>query len=105
MVKLVLSRKYPFVSLADLALRREFEALRHDNEELRARIVIAQQEKAVAQGQAEKLRREKERLRSRIASLKQSAESQRRVQEVIQAKIQALREENETLSARIARGD
>ena len=97
MVKLLFSRKYPFVSLADVGLRKQVDVLRRDNEELRARVIAAQQEKAVALQQAELLRKEKERLRQKITAQKQSAESQRKVQEVMQAKIQTLREELERL--------
>jgi chromosome segregation ATPase len=104
MVKLALSRKYPFLSLTDIGLRRQVDRLRVENDDLRARIVSAQQEKAVAQQQSEQLRKEKERLRLRVASLKQAAEAERKVHELLQAKIQALREENEELGKEGARG-
>ena len=73
MVKLQITRKPPFLRLADVGLQRQVDLLRKENEQLRARIVDAQEEKAQAQRQAEDLRRQKERLRQRVISLKQGA--------------------------------
>jgi hypothetical protein len=100
MVKLVVSRRYPFVSLADLSLRARVEQLREENEQLRGRLVAAQDEKGQALHQAEELRKQKERLRVKIAGLKQAAEEQRKVQEVLEGKLQVVREENEELKHR-----
>ena len=98
MVKLIISRRYPFVNLTDIGLRRQVDRLKDENEDLRARLVSAHEEKILARKQAEELRKEKERLRLRVVSLKQAAEAQRKVQEVQQAKIQSLREEIENLN-------
>lgn len=96
-LKLVLSRKPPYIRLVDIDLQRQVDGLKQANEELRARIVAAQREKASAQSQAEALRSEKDSLRDRVASLKRSVEAQRRAREALQAKVQELREENEAL--------
>jgi chromosome segregation ATPase len=98
MLKLLISRKYPFVNLVDIGLRRQVDQLKIENEELRARLIAAQQEKAVARQQTEEFRSQKERLRVKIVTLKQETEAQRRVRETLEAKIQTLREENEALS-------
>jgi len=100
MVKLLFSRRFPYVRLADEALRRQVDVLRKDNDELRERVVAAQHEKAIALQQAEQLRKEKERLRLRIVALKRAAESQHKVLGVLESKVQVLREENERLSDR-----
>lgn len=97
MVKLILSRRFPFVTLADIALRIRVEELSQENDQLRARIVVAQQEKAQAQQLAEELRRQKDRLRMKIASMKQETEAQHKVQEILEAKLHAVREENDAL--------
>ena len=98
MLKLVVSRKYPFVNLVDIGLRRQVDQLKVENDELRERLVTAQQEKTVARQQTEEFRSQKERLRVKIVTLKQEAEAQKRVREMLEAKIQVLREENEALS-------
>ena len=100
MVKLVVSRKYPFVRLTDVGLRVQAEQLLQENEQLRARVIAAQQEKVFAVQQSEELRKQKERLRARVTTLKQTLESQGKVQAVIEAKLQAVREENEALKKR-----
>jgi len=83
-----------------VGLRVQVERLREENEQLRARVIAAQDEKGHAMQQAEELRRQKERLRARVAVLKQAVESQRKVQGVIEAKLQAVRDENEELKQR-----
>ena len=98
MLKLVVSRTYPFVNHVDIGLRRQVDQLKADNEDLRARLVVAQQEKSVARQQTEEIRNQKERLRVKIVSLKQEAEAQKKIRETLEAKIQRLREENEALA-------
>jgi predicted nuclease with TOPRIM domain len=69
--KFLVSAKYPFIRRYDPDLSVELEKLRRKNEELRSKLVTAQQAKTDAVRRAESLRKEKDRLRSKIGSLKQ----------------------------------
>jgi len=99
MVKLVVRRRFPFVLLIDIGLRRQVDRLTQANEELRARITDAHEERQAACKQADELRKQKERLRLRVVALKQEAAAERKVLELQNSKIQALREEIEELKA------
>jgi chromosome segregation ATPase len=98
-LNLALDRMFPRIRSRHAFLHRRIDELLKENDELRSRIVVAQQERAVAGKQADLLRQEKERLRSRSRALKISVGEIKRKNEVLAAKITELQAANEALSA------
>lgn len=88
-----------FLRKADLL--RRIEALEAEAGDLRARLVAAQNAKALAESQTEELRDEKERLRARVAAQKKAATQEKLVTEQLRAKFEALQEEHRQLALRL----
>jgi len=97
MAKFELSREFPYIQISKDLLRKRIEDLQRDNDQLRARVVAAQQEKQGALKQAEEARVEKERLRVKLRELKDQIKGQEKVDETLRKRISDLQEANELL--------
>jgi chromosome segregation ATPase len=97
--KFVVGGKYPFVHPYVPDLPKQIEALRKENELLRAKLVAAQEEKGLALQHADRLRKEKERLRAKVASLKQTISVEEQKNQQLVSRIEELLGQVESLSA------
>ncbi len=84
-------------------LLQEAEALRAESEDLRFRLIAAQQAKVVALAQTDEVRREKERLRTRVASMKAELELLKKVNGQLHERVAELKEANDLLSEKVAK--
>ena len=75
-----------------VTLARELEALKAQNEQLRAKLGEAQQAKVLAVNQANDLRDEKERLRDKVRDLKKELKQQSVINSQLDARLLELQE-------------
>ena len=97
MFKLAIDRKFPFLKILNERHRLEVYGLRHEIEELRERLIAAQEAKIQALKQTDDIRREKERLRARVSDHKQENDALAKVNDRLQAKVLSLQSEIELL--------
>jgi len=89
------------VELSKDLLRQRIADLQKDNDQLRSRVVAAQQEKQGALKQAEEARVEKERLRVKIRELKEQIRTHEKVEETLRGRVSELQEANELLQRKM----
>jgi chromosome segregation ATPase len=79
----------------------EVDALRRENEKLRAKVASLQQAKVKLENSLEERRREKETLRANLVSQKKTTENKELIAEQLGNKISELRDENDRLHTRL----